>query len=147
MKVLEFMDNVPPKISVEIDNIKQTLKHLKNANDINAKDINDLAAMATFLHNFYNGIENILKQTLKFINKNVLQTDTWHKDLLEESVASGIISEKIADELYEYLAFRHFFIHGYSFNLDEVPLNVLSTNVFSVWDNFHKFIRNFYKNF
>jgi len=39
--------------------------------------------------------------------------------------SNGIISESTAKELRRYLAFRHFFSHGYSFDLDKeriIPL-------------------------
>ncbi|MBI5893764.1 MAG: hypothetical protein HZB79_08975, partial [Deltaproteobacteria bacterium] len=70
----------------------------------------------------YSGIENILKQVLKTKNIEISKTETWHKDLLNRSVSSGIISEKLSDELYEYLTFRHFFVHGYGFMIEEAPL-------------------------
>lgn len=84
---------------------------------------------ATFLHNIYNGIENILKQVLKAKKIRVPKSEIWHKKLLDLAVSHGIISEQLSDELREYLAFRHFFVHGYGFMLEETYLEELAKNI------------------
>lgn len=96
----------------------------------------DLAAMATFIHNFYNGIENILKRMLIAKKKELKATAAWHKDLLEKSIKVGIISEELADSLSNYLSFRHFFIHGYSFTLKWEAMKPLVENVNKTWEEF-----------
>ena len=54
------------------------------------KTVIELAAIATFLHNTYNGIENILKQILISREIMVPKSEKWHKDLLNKSLSSGI---------------------------------------------------------
>lgn len=49
----------------------------------------ELAAIATFTHNCYNGIENILKRILSFNQIEMKETPTWHKDLLKTSLDIG----------------------------------------------------------
>ncbi len=46
------------------------------------KTVIELAAIGTFLHNIYNGIENILKQIIVAKNVEMPMSGTWHKDLL-----------------------------------------------------------------
>ena len=77
----------------------------------------ELAAMATFIHNCYNGVENILKRVLSFRNKEMKDTPTWHKDLLKSSLDIEVISVDLYNTLTNYLSFRHFFVHAYSFAL------------------------------
>lgn len=77
----------------------------------------DLAAAATFVHNCYNGFENILKIVLSFKKINTKDTPTWHKDLLKASLDLGTIDNDLYEILSNYLSFRHFFVHSYSFNL------------------------------
>ena len=77
----------------------------------------ELAAMATFLHNCYNGIENILKRILLQARKEAKNTPTWHQDLLNSALQQGIIDSHLHERLAVYLSFRHFFIHAYSFSL------------------------------
>ena len=79
--------------------------------------IAELAATATFLHNCYNGIENILKRVLLFVDIKIEDTPIWHKDLLKASTNIGIISNDLYVTLSDYLSFRHFFVHSYSFTL------------------------------
>ena len=79
--------------------------------------IAELAAIGTFIHNCYNGIENILKRVLLAGKIKVKDTPTWHKDLLKTSLDMGVISYELYVSLSDYLSFRHFFIHGYGFSL------------------------------
>ena len=92
--------------------------------------------MATFLHNIYNGIENILNQVLKAKGVRVARSETWHKDVLETAVQHRIVSETLADRLYDYLTFRHFFIHGYGFMLDDAQLRPLADDIHGIWAQF-----------
>lgn len=77
----------------------------------------ELAAIATFLHNFYNGVENILKRILYATGAELKNTSTWHKDLLQSAHAAAIISNDLYNNLSNYLSFRHYFVHAYSFTL------------------------------
>lgn len=96
----------------------------------------ELAAVATFLHNVYNGMENVLKLILKAKGVSVPGSETWHKELLERSVSERVLSRALADQLYPYLAFRHFFSHSYSFRLDAEQLIPLATGVQTVSERF-----------
>ncbi len=77
----------------------------------------ELAALATFIHNCYNGFENVLKLVLLYESIEITDSATWHKDLLQKATTRGIIGKTLRDRLSVYLSFRHFFIHAYSFTL------------------------------
>jgi len=124
------------KIAAEKENVEKALDNLKDAMERKEKSTIELAAIATFLHNIYNGIENILKQVLKAKGAEVPKSETWHKELLDLSASFGIISEDLSDKLYEYLTFRHFFIHAYGFMLEETHLDGLADNIPDVWSEF-----------
>ena len=130
------MGKLPKQILAEKENVEIALKYLEIAMDREEKSVVELAAIGTFLHNIYNGIENILKQVLLERGIEVTQSDSWHKDLLNLSASMGIISEKLSDELYAYLTFRHFFVHAYGFMLDEDQLEDLAVNIPDVWAEF-----------
>jgi len=83
----------------------------------------DRAAIGYFLHNFYNGCENIFRSIAKFF-ENDLAPDSWHADLLKRMKLSipGFRPAVIDDELYvilnDFRGFRHIFRHSYVFELN-----------------------------
>jgi uncharacterized protein YutE (UPF0331/DUF86 family) len=77
-----------------------------------------------------------LPHVLKARNIEIPRSGSWHKDLLEISVSHGIISELLADQLYEYLTFRHFFVQAYGFQLEESHLEVLVNKISEIWLKF-----------
>jgi hypothetical protein len=46
-----------------------------------------------------------------------IQSNNWHKDLLNLSVQQKLISPDIYQDLKGFLAFRHFVRHAYSFEI------------------------------
>jgi len=137
------MNNLPKQILAEKENVETALNNLKEAMARKDKSVIELAAIGTFLHNIYNGIENILEQILKIKNLKISKSDTWHKELLDFSLSNEIISNKISDKLYEYLSFRHFFIHAYGFMLEEAQLKDLANNIPEIWSQFLSEIESF----
>ncbi|MCU0644471.1 MAG: hypothetical protein MUC94_09430 [bacterium] len=137
------MDSLSKRILAEKENVEKALITLEKALKRKRKTTSELAAIGTFLHNIYSGIENILKQILKEKNIKVSKFESWHKDLLNLSVTNKIISLTLSDELYEYLAFRHFFVHAYGFMLLEDQLKDLAENISRIWSEFVLEIKNF----
>lgn len=137
------MADLSKRIEAEKENIEKTLSNLKRAMEKAEKSVIEITAIATFLHNIYNGIENILKMVLKARNVEIPMSETWHKELLDISVSHGIIEEDLANKLREYLAFRHFFVHGYGFMLEEAPLEELAKNIPDIWSHFFSKIETF----
>lgn len=115
----------------EFENIETVLSELLNLvgdGKISYTNV-ELAAMATFLHNFYNGVENILKRILTHQSAAILDSPTWHKDLLRTARDKKVIGEHLYEGLSVYLSFRHFFIHSYSFALRWHELKPLVNNL------------------
>lgn len=130
------MAELPERILAEQENVETALANLREATQSERKSVIELAATATFLQNIYNGIENILKQVFVTRSIEVPRSDTWHQDLLKQSTAAGIISANLARELKDYLGFRHFFVHGYGFMLEEAKIQDLATRLPGVWSRF-----------
>ncbi len=103
----------------EFENISAVASELFSVVEAGKSDysVAELAAMATFIHNCYNGVENTLKRVLSFRNIEMKDTPTWHKDILKSSLDIEVISIDLYNILTNYLSFRHFFVHAYSFAL------------------------------
>jgi len=131
------MDELFREVEAEKEHILATLQALKEALERKEKTVVELAAIATFLQNAYNGIENVLKRTLKHIS------ESWHKDLLDLSVNHQIISSELSRRLDEYRAFRHFSVHGYGIMLDEEKLIPLAEKLPDLWKDFESELEAF----
>jgi hypothetical protein len=102
-------------------------------------DMVEVAAIASVLHSFYNGLENIFMSIAKGLDQQVPSGPQWHRDLLvqmsqQTSHRRGVISAELAERIADYLAFRHFYRHSYSFFLEWGELKGLVTPLRQVWD-------------
>ncbi len=130
------MDDLLGDIAAEKERINETLKALEKTLARKRRTFVELAAIATCLHNAYNGIENLLKRILKYLRVDLPDSETSHRDLVSLALRHGIISARLSDALDEYLAFRHFFVHSYGILLQEAPLKPLAENLPQVWSSF-----------
>lgn len=105
----------------------------------------ELAAIATFVHNFYNGVENILKRILLYKKTEIKDTSTWHKDMLRISSEKEIITKELSGVLSMYLSFRHFFVHSYSFILEWKNLKPLVDDIKETFNKFKSVIYEYIK--
>lgn len=99
------MANLGVRISAELENIEQVLKRFPPSNKIDKLSELELAGVATLLHNFYNGIENIIKQIARQKGLAVPQGQTWHRDLLDLALNNKIVHQTTGKYLKQYLAF------------------------------------------
>lgn len=137
------MDSLVNEVEIEKEHVMRTLEALNLVMKRKKITIIELAAIATFLQNAYNGMENIIKRILKFKNISIPSSESWHKDLLDLSVDNNIISLELSNRLNEYLAFCHFFVHGYGINLDKKKLIPLAKRLPFLWKDFESEIEMF----
>jgi uncharacterized protein YutE (UPF0331/DUF86 family) len=137
------MDKLSQKINAELENIDEVFNEIPSHTKLPYLSVLELAGVAALLHNFYNGIENILKQIL--LSKDIIipESKSWHKELLEISERNKIISEENKNSLGQYLAFRHFFSHAYAFDLYADKMEPLVENSQEVYSNFKKGINKY----
>jgi hypothetical protein len=91
------------------------------------------------LHSFYNGLENIFLSIAKGIDQKVPTGAQWHRDLLNQmaEATSGrgpVLTIETTHRLANYLAFRYFYQHSYSFLLSWEEMQKLVTELAEVWN-------------
>jgi len=135
-------DNVVSQVTFEIGQIDQLLAVYADLVDRvqqRPPDLVEVTAMASVLHSFYNSLENIFLSIAKGLDEQVPTGDQWHRDLLihmtrEMGDRGSVISTALAKKLADYLGFRHFYRHSYSFFLEWDKLPGLVTSLREVWE-------------
>ena len=98
----------------QIDNLFNMYRQLLKECGEKEPDLVEITAIASVLHSFYNGLENIFGIIAKKVDNSIFHGEQWHKRLLSEMVKktekrNSVISNDLKDKLVEYMAFRHFF--------------------------------------
>ncbi len=123
----------------QIDHLFESYADLLAQTQRKAPDLVEITAVASVLHSFYNGLENIFLSIAKGIDRDVPAGAQWHRDLLTrmtEAMSSRgpVLTIDTAHRLVDYLAFRHFYRHSYSFFLEWDELEKLVTPLAKVWE-------------
>ena len=136
----------------EVGAIEETLERLceiRNNIEPQVKDFCIEPAMGTYLMNFYNGVENILKRISKEYYQTMPKGESWHKELLSLSCCppqgkTAIFSQSMVEKLHRYRNFRHRFVSGYGFQLKGEKMLELIDNIGPLWDDIKRAIADFW---
>jgi hypothetical protein len=122
----------------QIDQLLQTYAELLDRAQRTTPDLVEVTATASVLHSFYNGLESIFTVIAKEIDHDTPVGQQWHRDLLTQMTRptptrQAVLSLTTAHRLADYLGFRHFYRHSYSFFLDWGELERLVGSLAEVW--------------
>src|SRR3972149_11026974 len=131
------------EINAELSNI-QRLRKEYNEFIIKYKSVDKylLRVKASYLADFYMGIERVFQIIATEIDGGIPQGEEWHKRLLInmtieiEGVRPPVISSGLYNSLRLFLGFRHVVRQAYGFQLDESKLEELVSS-------FEDTVRNF----
>lgn len=123
------------RIEAEYEAIEHTLSAMPQRNLSELSEL-ELAGVAALLHNFYNGIENVLKQAFKAKGITIPSGSSWHRDLLLTAGQTNILSGELIVGLSRFLAFRHFFSHAYALDLSPERMAPLALDAADVFQQF-----------
>jgi hypothetical protein len=135
-------DSIRRKILHEIQQIDQLLESFQPLLDVTRvrePDLVELSALATVLHSFYGGIENIFTMIGKHLDDQMPIGTKWHKNLLAQmskptDSRNAIVSDYQHNVLIGYLSFRHFFRNSYTYQLDWDQLHSLVEGISETWN-------------
>lgn len=99
----------------------------------------EITAIASIMHSFYNGLENIFRSIARESDADIPTGERWHRDILTRMMESTVLRSPVLSHeaffrLTEYLAFRHFYRHSYSFILDWDELEKLVIPLPEIWE-------------
>lgn len=129
------------QITFEIGQIEKLLasySELLSRSQTGKPSLVEITAIASVLHSFYNGLENIFLVVAKRIDQQVPDTEQWHRQLLAYMAQTTtnrnqVLSTDLTNRLTDYLGFRHFYRHSYSFFLEWAELEKLVVPLEGVW--------------
>ena len=148
-----MFSNASLLIQDEIKNIDDLLSEyemLFNLAKQQYPDSVETMALASIVHSFYNGLENIFKIIAKRVDSYVPKPPAWHTDLLAymgETTENRkpVLQKTTLSGLHEYLGFRHFFRHSYTNKVEWAKLQPLVDDIHNIWGNVKSEIEVFIK--
>nr|HID14120.1 nucleotidyltransferase domain-containing protein [Anaerolineae bacterium] len=113
--------------------------------------LTELRAIASILHDFYNGIETIFKHIAARLGEGLPRGEYWHVDLLnqmaevQEGKRPAVIDGPLHTRLREYLQFRHFFRHAYGYMLRWSKMRWKAENLSDTLETLREQLRVFFQ--
>jgi len=145
--VNEALRGTLAEVEKELLSLQELLDELavvKTQTDVIAK-----RAKGSILHDFYNCCERIFKKIAVEMNSGYEESEKWHKGLLYrmtipvEGIRPRVISDELAADLDEFLAFRHLFRNIYGYELKGGRIDFLAGRLEEVAGRFKKEVREF----
>ena len=149
------MDNtIIQKIQFEIEQIDELIDAASPLIDLcrnREPDFIERCGIALILQSFYNGIEKIMLLIMKDKDQELPNGIKWHKELFDNAFRgtknrTNIFSEQLCEQLNDYLQFRHFVRHAYSFKLKWEKMKNILFDMNPLWEKVKEDINKFIEN-
>lgn len=108
-----------------------------------------IESLAYHLHNLYCAYEDLFKIVANAFENNIEEGLAWHKELLRrmsikiKGIRPNLISDESLKLLSELRAFRHFFRHAYTYELDAGKVKLVLKKAQRLRRIFKKDLTNF----
>lgn len=118
---------------------------------LNLNDETEIESLAYQLHNLYCAYEDLFKIIAGTFENNIEEGIIWHKELIRrmsltiEGIRPRLLSEESLSLLSELRAFRHFFRHAYSYELDKKKVEFVLEKAVSLKEAFQRDLNGFIK--
>lgn len=112
-------------------------------------DMHLLRVNASYMADFYMGVEKILEIVIEELNGGAPKGEAWHKRLLHamtldvKGARPAVLSNALYEDLIQFLGFRHVVRQAYGFQLDEKKLYELESIFEKTWRRFSLEIKEF----
>ncbi len=132
----------------EIDELFRSFAELLATERDSKPSLIEMSALASTLHSFYNGLENIFSRIAKEIDGFVPAGEDSHRALLRQMTEpnperEAVLTAAAATDAAEYLSFRHYYRHGYTQHLNWEKLEKLTSPLPTVWQQLKAEVRAF----
>lgn len=110
----------------EIEKIYSKIEHRKTK-----RGIVNIESLSYQLHNLYCAFEDLFQIVADYFENNIEEEKKYHRELLKrmslsiEGVRPALLSEVCFRLLDSLRAFRHFFRHAYSYELDPKKVDIV----------------------
>lgn len=120
-------ESLSEEIGIELELLSKIVYEVSSlCNDVYGRPptVRERTAAASFLAQFYGGIENILKRIHRYYKIPLPVGDTWHLDLFNRFCLPGyeilpvLFDKNLASALSPFRKFRHVVHHGYGFQIE-----------------------------
>lgn len=137
------------EIDYQVSEIQKIIAKIEARKEGFHDDSRFLESLGYQFHNFYCAFEDLFKIVAKFFENNIEDKTRYHVELLKrmtldiEGVRPPLISKDLAAALDEFRAFRHFFRHAYSYEIDSKKIDLLFEKFELIVKKYKEDIRNF----
>ena len=139
------------RLAAEIEHDLERLDQLRDelATAPGDDDTFTLRARGSMLHDFYSGVERVFVRIAEELNGGVPQGERWHRQIITDmsleipDVRPAVIDAALAEDLVDYLRFRHLFRNVYGSTLDAKRMRPLEERLPGVLAVFLTQIRTF----